>query len=153
MTHDAYEPRAVGLSTGWADRSHALLMALVALVILAFWVVFFTTGYNQVRRDEIYMVFEESFILADAWMATFYLLSALLLIACRAAAVLCGICAGAMMLFLGSMDFLFNLRQGHFSFPMNAAMQAECLIMLFSWLFGPFTVWRLWTHPLRRHSK
>ncbi|HUS24272.1 MAG TPA: hypothetical protein VM369_04940 [Candidatus Binatia bacterium] len=135
-----------------ADRIHAAAMALTALGTIAFWIVFYTSGENHVREDEVYFAFEHSFVLADSWMALFFLLAAWNLVRARPIATLFGICAGAMMLFLGSMDLLFNLQQHTFA-VMSEAMIAECVIVAYSWVFGPVTVWRMWGHPLRREGE
>lgn len=132
-----------------ADRAHAVLMLLAALGTLAYWLVYFTSGDTQVRSDEVYLAFENAFPLADAYMALALALGAYFLWRGDTRGVLWGIVGGAAMIFLGCMDLLFNLEQNQFA-HMSAEMWAETFIVAFCLCFGPFTVWRLWCHPLRK---
>lgn len=132
------------------DRLHAALMLIAALGTIAYWLTYFGSGATQVRKDAVYLSFENAFPLADGWMTLCYLLAAFHLLRGNARAVLWGLCAGSAMIFLGAMDLLFNLEQGQFRWPLSAEMWVETVIVASCWLFGPFTIWRLWRHPLRR---
>lgn len=132
------------MSTTSADRAHAVLMLVAALGTIAYWITYFSSGATQVRSDEVYLAFENAFPLADGWMTACYLLSAYFLWRGDRRALLWGLCAGSAMIFLGCMDLLFNLEQGHFAPPISAEMWAEIVIVLFCLSFGPFTIWRLW---------
>lgn len=44
---------------------------------LAYWLLYFTSGDVQIRQDEVYLAFENSFPAADAWMAICALLGAI----------------------------------------------------------------------------
>jgi hypothetical protein len=132
-----------------ADRWHAGLMLLAAIGTLAYWLTYFSTGATQVRKDAVYLGFENAFPLADGWMTLCYLLAALFLLRRDARAVLWGLCAGSAMIFLGAMDLLFNIEQGHFHQGMSIEMWVETLIIISCWLVGAFTIRRLWQHPLR----
>ena len=132
------------------DRIHAVAMFIAAAGTLAYWTVYFTSGATQVRTDAVYIGFEDAFPLADGWMTLCYLLAAGFLWRGDPRAVLWGLCAGSAMVFLGSMDLLFNIEQGHFSRAPSAEMWAEIVIVAFCWAFGPYTIRRLWRHPLRR---
>lgn len=132
-----------------SDRAHAALMLLAALGTAVYWLVYFTSGDTQVRTDEVYLAFENAFPLADAYMAGALALGALFLWRGDARGVLWGMIGGAAMIFLGCMDLLFNIQQNHFA-HMSAEMWAETAIVVFCLAFGPFTVWRLWRHPLRK---
>jgi hypothetical protein len=130
------------------DRAHAVAMVIAAFGTVAYWVTYFTSGATHVRTDEVYLAFENAFPLADGYMAAAYLLSAWKLWRGQRGAVLWGIVAGSAMIFLGCMDLLFNLEQNHFAGPISAEMWAEIVIVVFCLSFGPFTIWRMWTHPL-----
>lgn len=138
------------MTSSLADRAHAGFMLLASLGTLAYWLTYFSSGATQVRTDEVYLAFENAFPLADGWMGACYLLSAFFLWRADARAVLWGLCAGSAMIFLGCMDLLFNVQQAHFSAPISAQMWAEIVIVVFCLSFGPFTIWRLWRHPLIR---
>ncbi|MES2489609.1 MAG: hypothetical protein V4607_07430 [Pseudomonadota bacterium] len=131
------------------DRVHAGFMAFTTLATLAYWLVYFMSGATMVRTDNVYTSFENAFPLADAWMAVGYLLAAIFLLKGDRRAVLWGICAGSAMIFLGAIDILFNIEQGLFTHG-SAEMAAEIVINIFCWTFGPFTIWRMWKHPLLR---
>lgn len=126
------------------NRLHAVIMALAALATVGYWIAYFTTGLTHVRADAVYLAFENAFPLADGWMALCFLLGAYYLWRGERTAVLWGISAGSAMIFLGCMDLLFNIEQGHFQPPIGAAMWLEIAIMAFCLTFGPFTIWRLW---------
>lgn len=138
------------MSTTTADRTHAVFMVIAALGTVAYWVTYFTSGATQVRTDAVYIAFENAFPLADGWMVICFFLSAFYLWRGDRRAVLWGICAGSAMIFLGCMDLLFNIQQDHFSGVISAEMWAEIVIVVFCLTFGPFTIWRLWWHPLLR---
>ena len=132
------------------DRAHAWAMWVAAAGTIAYWAVYFSSGATQVRTDAVYTGFEDAFPLADGWMTLCYLLAGAFLWRGDRRAVLWGLCAGSAMVFLGSMDLLFNIEQGHFKHAPSAEMWAEIVIVAFCWWFGPFTIWRLWRHPLNR---
>jgi hypothetical protein len=136
------------MSLRTADRVHAVFMTVSALGVLAYWLVYFTSGATHVRSDDVYISFENSFPLADGYMSLCFLLAAVYLWQGRRQTLLWGIAAGSTMLYLACMDFLFNLEQGHFHLPLSPEMLAECVIVAWCASFGPFTVWRLWRHPL-----
>ncbi|WP_107940201.1 hypothetical protein [Stenotrophobium rhamnosiphilum] len=129
------------------DRVHAGFMVFTTLATLAYWLVYFMSGATMVRTDNVYTSFENAFPLADAWMAVGYLLAASFLLKGDRRAVLWGICAGSAMIFLGAIDILFNIEQGLFTHG-SAEMAAEIAINIYCWTFGPFTIWRMWKHPL-----
>ena len=129
------------------DRVHAALMGVATLATLAYWITYFGNGATMVRSDNVYTSFESAFPVADGWMALSYLLAAVFLLKGDRRAVLWGICAGSAMIFLGAIDVLFNLEQGLFTHG-GPEMAAEIVINIFCWIFGPFTIWRMWRHPL-----
>lgn len=132
------------MSTRTSDRIHAAFMLIAAVGTVTYWLVYFTTGDTHVRTDAVYLAFENAFPLADGWMALCFLFAAWFLWRGDPRALLWGLCAGSAMIFLGCMDLLFNIEQGHFRSPMSAEMWAETVIVVFCLSFGPFTLWRLW---------
>lgn len=136
-----------------ANRLHAGAMVVAALGTLAYWLTYFSTGATQVRKDEVYIAFENAFPLADGWMMACYLMSAFFLWRGDRRALLWGLCAGSAMIFLGCMDLLFNIQQAHFQAPLSAPMMAEIVIVVFCLSFGPYTIWRLWRHPLNDRAR
>lgn len=126
-----------------SDRTHAVLMLIVAAGTAAYWLAWFTTGTVQTSAERCYLVFENAFPLADAYMAAAFVAGAVLLRRRRPAAVPVGIAAGSAMTFLGLMDLLYDLEHGKFA-DMTPAMAIETGIVLVCLVFGPFTMRRLW---------
>lgn len=132
-----------------ADRIHAVFMVIAAIGTIAYWVVYFTSGATHVRTDEAYLAFENAFPLADGWMTVCFLIAAFFHWRGDPRGVLWGLCAGSAMVFLGCIDLLFNIEQDTFA-HLGPAMWAEIVIVAFCLIFGPFTIHRMWRHPLRR---
>ena len=118
-------------------------MRAVAVVTLAYWVEFFTTGRVRTSDDPAYVDFERAFPLADAYMAVAFLLAARDLVTQRPRAVVTGTAAGSAMVFLGCMDLLYNLQHKKFS-DRTPEMGVEAGIVGFSLVFGPLTMRRVW---------
>ena len=133
-----------------ADRLHAAWLLIAALATVAYWIVYFSSGATQLRSDAVYLGFESAFPLADGWMALCLTLAAIFLWRGDRRALLWGLCGASAMVFLGCIDLLFNIEQGHFQRALNPELAAECVIVAFCGLFGPFTIWRLWRHPAWR---
>ena len=120
----------ISQTTTRSDRIHATLMLLAALLTAAYWAVYFTSGDTQLRQDAVYLGFENAFPLADGWMALCYLLGGIALLQQRPTAVLWGLCGGSAMIFLASMDMLFNFQQGHFALALTAPLLLHALDLL-----------------------
>jgi hypothetical protein len=125
-------------------------MVVIAASVAAYWGTYFLSGATQIRTDAVYLGFESSFPLADAWMATAFLLAARSLWRGEESAVLWGCCAGSAMIFLGCMDLLFNLTQGNLSLAPTPALLAEILIVAVCLSYGPFAISYCW-RKRRRH--
>ena len=130
-------------SAPFGDRLHAGAMAVAAALTAAYWVDWFTKGRVQSADDPEYVTFEESFPLADGYMAVLYIAAARELWKQRPAAVPLGIAAGSANVFLALMDLLFDLRRGNLR-ESTPEMQIEKAIIGASLVFGPLTMVRLW---------
>jgi hypothetical protein len=122
----------------------SVLLDLTGVMTVVYWVLYFATGVVQAETSEVYIAFENSFPLADAWMAAACFAGAAGLFLRRHWGLLFGICAGATMIFLGCMDVLFNLEQGMYA-VMNGEMVFETLINVWTLGFGAFVLWFLWS--------
>jgi hypothetical protein len=129
--------------TPLSDRIHAVAMAIAAALTAAYWVEWFTKGRVQSADDPEYVTFEESFPLADGYMAVLYVAAAKALWEQRSTAVPLGIAAGSANVFLALMDLLFDLRRGNLR-ETTPEMQVEKAIIGASLVFGPLTMIRLW---------
>lgn len=125
------------------DRIHAAAMTAAAIAAAAYWVEYFTKGRVRNSDDTSYVAFEDAFPAADGYMALCFLAAAHDLRHRRPAAVPTGIAAGSAMVFLGAMDTLWNLEHGNYR-RMTPEMTVETAINVASFLFGPFTIVRLW---------
>lgn len=121
----------------------AIVLTVFALGVIAFWLEFFTSGTVSMSNDPAYLEHEQSFPLADGYMAMCSLLCALGLILRRPWALLFGLLAGSGIIFLGLMDTLYSIQQGIFSLSSIAGIEALficglCLVL------GPATIIYLW---------
>lgn len=131
------------MTVSHADRVHAWLMRIVAALIVAYWVEFFTGGRVRTSEEQAYVDFERAFVLSDGYMVAAFLLAARRLAKGRPEAVGVGIAAGSAMTFLGGMDLLYNLQHGKFR-DRTPEMAVETVIVAFSLVFGPATMLRMW---------
>ena len=130
------------------DRFHAVLMLAGAGAVAAYWADWFTKGRVKVADDPEYISFEESFPMADAYLAACLLLSAHALWRGKPYAVPLGIAGGSAAVFLGLMDLLFDINRGSLS-ENTVEMQTEKAIIAACLTLGPWTMARLWH---RRHA-
>jgi hypothetical protein len=122
-----------------------LLLALVASVTAIYWLTFFTSGATQVRRDDVYLAFENAFPLADGWMAACALLAGLGIWRRRSWGLLFGLLTGGCLVYLSCLDVLFNLNAGNYGIT-SAAMGAEIVINAGSLAIGATLIAWLWRH-------
>ena len=118
-------------------------MLLAAAGTVAYWLAYFFAHAVQTADDPVYLGFEEAFPLADGYMATAYVVSAIALLRGHVLAVPAGLVAGSAMVFLGCMDTLFNLQHAKYA-AMTPEMAIETAINVSCFAIGPFTMARLW---------
>ena len=121
----------------------AIILIVFAVGVIAFWITFFTSGAVSMGDSQAYLEHEQSFPLADGYMALCCLICAAGLIRRRPWALLFGLLAGSGIIFLGLMDTLYSIQQGIFAALDTAALEAfvicgVCLIL------GPATIVYLW---------
>jgi len=127
-------------------RAVATLMVVTALGTAAFWIGFFAGG-NALHSSEgdVYRAFEQSFPVADGWMAACALAAGIGLLVRRRWAVLAGVAAGSALVFLGLIDTTFDFEQGMYG-RHSAAMAVEAAINAFCLTVGPFAIWWFWRY-------
>ena len=132
------------------DRSRTLswivaYFAFIGVVIILFWVLFFTTDWLHLSDWECYYVFERSFPLADAWLALCCFVAAAGLWRDRAHGLLFGLLACGAAIFLALMDLLYSLENGVFwPFTMDSVIELAIVMLLLipaAWII----TW-LWRH-------
>ena len=147
------------------DRVHAAILAGGSALICAYWIAFFRTDltlprfvHNMAdptfaRLATVYLGFESAFPLADLLVAVTSALAALYLIGRDAKAVLFGLVASGALGFLAFIDISFNLLHGLYA-PHNllkdGGLQLEAVINIACVTGAIWSIWRLWSHPLRR---
>ncbi|MDV3296835.1 MAG: hypothetical protein LOY01_13655 [Brachybacterium paraconglomeratum] len=118
-------------------------MDVAALVTAGYWVDYFTRGSVRSSDDPAYVAFENSFPLADGYLALCLAGGARALRRQRPTAVAWGIAAGSAMVYLAAMDTLYNLENGKYA-DRTPEMAVEAAINVATWTLGPFLMRRSW---------
>ena len=137
-------------SKGRSRRHRAVptLLAITALLTLAFWLVFFADYAAQPQsyfavRCPSWFSWERSFPAADLWMAATCLIAAVGLWRGRPWGLLFALLGGSALVFLGLMDVLFFLQNGLYA-PINGEVLVEAVIHLWALAFGAFVIAYTW---------
>lgn len=130
------------------DRIHAALMDVSVLGPVGYWVEYFSGGNVKSGDDPGYVAFQNAFPLADGYMAACFFVAARQLRRQKPGAVAWGIAGGSAMVFLGAMDTLYNLQHGKYR-ERTPQMALETIVNVWTWVFGPLTMWRLWRNRSR----
>ncbi|MEW5736648.1 MAG: hypothetical protein AB1921_17520 [Thermodesulfobacteriota bacterium] len=105
-----------------AQKILAVLMLVTAVGLVAFWTMFFTVGLAPENAPSCYLTFEHSFPLPDILLAIVLFFAGKGLLAGRAKARdLALFCSGALM-FLGVLDFSFNIQNGMYTLGLGEAV-------------------------------
>jgi hypothetical protein len=123
----------------------AILQIILAVGIVAFWIYFFMVENKNPENEEWYLKHERSFPLPDLGLVTVCLLVAAVgLLIGERFGIFFTIVAGGGLMFLGLIDFAFNIQNGLFKTKnmdayMNIALVAIVLIMgVLSLIYGYF---------------
>jgi phage shock protein PspC (stress-responsive transcriptional regulator) len=120
-----------------------LLFATVAITL--YWIAwFFIPNSVQASNWECYIVFEQAFPLADAWLAIAALIGAIGLWRRKDWGFLFGLLAGGAAIFLGLMDLLYDLEHGTFA-QLTSESLIELVIVVLVLALGPVVITYLWT--------
>lgn len=129
-----------------ASRRPVLVIGVLVfgfLALAAYWIVFYTSGAVQARTDVVYLTFQKSFLLADAWLAACCAAAAVGLWRGRAWGVQFGLFAASSSIFLGLMDVCFNLNEAMYQRG-GGAMLLEIAINAATLTFGALIGAVLW---------
>jgi len=100
------------MSVHGSKKMIACFEIATGLGILVFWILFFSVGLAPAHPPPGYFAFEHSFVLADSMLAVSLLAAGSLGIKGRPIGrILSFMCAGG-LIFLGLVDFSFNVRNG-----------------------------------------
>lgn len=131
-----------------ARRVVAGLLALTAVLTVAFWVTFLADYAGQAqsyfaRRCAGWFLWERSFPAADLWAGTACFIAAVGLWKKRPWGALFALLGGSALVFLGLMDALFFLQNGLYS-PFNTDVLVEAVIHIWALAFGTFVIAYTW---------
>ena len=137
MSHDfGRDTRRV---MGWAALAGGVLMLL-------FWLLYFTEGLSFGQDDRLLSAFESAFPVVDAVLAIILATAGVCLLRGKPAGTFCLVVAAAMSLYLGILDMTFYARQG-FLYPLGD--EGSMALALSSLCIGGGVVglrfgWKLW---------
>lgn len=119
------------------DPVLGVLLVVTAVVTVAYWLDFFLRGTVQAVEEEWYLRFERAFPVADGWMASCSLVSAVGLFTGSSYGTVFGLLAAGALVFLGLMDLTFNLQNGMFRLlPGSGQMWVELVIVVWCLALG-----------------
>jgi hypothetical protein len=121
-----------------------LIFGVVATA--AYWVVWFGVDRDilAAAHTEAYYAFENAFPLADVWMILTGLFAAVSLVRRRASSQLWCIASGAVSIYLGLLDVLFDLENGIYSAPDRGAVAVEVAINVLTLSLGAVVMTWAW---------
>ena len=123
----------------------ATLLILGAVVTLAYWANYFVAGDVRVLPDYWYSAFEDSFPVADGWMAVCMLLAGIGLWRGTRTGALFGLMAASALIYLAAMDITFNVEHGLYGLlPKSGPMLTETWINASSLGLGIATLFMCW---------
>jgi len=85
---------------------------VTAVGLVLFWIAFFTVGLASENAPACYFAYEHSFPLPDGLLAALLLAAGILLTKNRPWGVKLSLAAGGALVFLGVLDFSFNIQNG-----------------------------------------
>lgn len=128
-----------------SQRLLAALLVLGAVVTLAYWTNYFIAGDVRVLPEYWYTAFEDSFPIADGWMALCMLVAGVGLWRGALYGTLFGLMAGSELLYLAALDITFNSEHGLYAmFPKSGPMLTEACINASSLGLGVATLIMCW---------
>jgi hypothetical protein len=131
----------------------AALLVLGAVVTLAHWMNYFIAGDVRVLPECWYAAFEDSFPIADGWMALCMFVAGVGLWRGTLFGTLYGLMAGSALLYLAAMDITFNIEHGLYAMlPKSGPMLTEAWINASSLGLGVATITMCWRRAAAHSS-
>ena len=136
-------PRAVKFVIG--------LGILLVVSVVYFWATWFLAPEMIQARSpdahdyQIYVSFEQAFILADCWIVISLLIGAVGLWRMRDWGLLFGLLSLGGVIFLVLMDLLYDLQHRMFV-PLTSEAANELIFVVVTLIFTPLSVYLLWRH-------
>ncbi|MGZ5987804.1 MAG: hypothetical protein ACXWLZ_02020 [Rhizomicrobium sp.] len=135
------------------QRILAALLILGAVVTVAYWLNYFIAGDVRVLPDYWYSAFEDSFPVADGWMALCMFIAGIGLWRGSRNGALFGLMAGSALIYLACMDITFNIEHGLYALvPKSGPMLTEAWINASSLGLGVATLIMSWRRAAAHSS-
>jgi hypothetical protein len=129
------------------NRILAVLLVLTGIGTMLYWANYFTAGDVRVVPERWYIAFEDSFPLADGWMAITAVVAGIGLWRGAPWGTRAGLLAGSALIFLAAMDITFNIENGLYALAATSApMQFEIAINLWTLVLGLITIVASWQY-------
>ncbi len=114
------------------NRLIASLQIVTGAGIILFWLAFFTVGMAPEKPPACYFAYEHSFPLPDTLLCILLIVAGILLMKGKAVAVKLSLIAAGGLMFLGLVDFAFNIMNGIYAastvdLVINAFINAWCV--------------------------
>ena len=127
------------------NRALGAILILTAIVTVAYWINYFTSGDVAVVSARWYTAYESSFPIADGWLALCALLAGIGFLTGSNSAGRFGLLAGSALLYLAAMDITFDVENHLYSLAARSdAMKFEIVINAWSLLLGVVAVVQSW---------
>ena len=128
------------MSSEKKGRAIPILEIVTAAGLILFWIGFFTVGLAPENPPECYFAYEHAFPLPDLVLAIVLLISGILLLKENPLGRMLSLVTGGALVFLGLLDFSFNLQNGVYSIStldlvLNAFINTWCVA------FGIAVIW------------
>lgn len=129
------------------------MMLFAALLILAYWVIWFLVDRNLLAslHTDFYYRFENSFPAADVWLGSLLILAAVGLLLRRSWGLLAGLLGGGAGIYLGCLDVLFDLENGVYRVPAGGDASGaiiEIVINILTFTLGIVVITYIWRYRL-----
>lgn len=136
-----------------SQRVLAVLLILGATVTVAYWLNYFIAGDVRVLPDYWYGAFEDSFPVADGWMALCMFAAGIALWRNSRRGPLYCLMAGSALIYLAAMDITFNIEHGLYALvPKSGPMLMETAINATSLGLGIVTLVMSWRRAVAHSS-
>jgi hypothetical protein len=113
----------------------SVLLIVTVIVVVYYWVDFYSRGGVQVIKEDWYIRFERAFPPADLWRSACGLVGAIGLLTQQTYGLLFGLLAASSLIFLALMDITFNIQNGLYRLVATSSqMKSEVLGNL--WFLG-----------------
>ena len=118
----------------------AAFQILPCIVIVGFWIYFFSVETKNPENSEVYLAFEKTFPLPEfCWLIPCLILSAIGLITVQKYGYLFSIMAGTGLIFIGLFDISFNIQNGVYTGEKSKCI-TEIIFNLYCMIFGPISI-------------